>query len=146
MKLNKKVLVGIGIAGGILLLGGFTYAEELKESLELYLQDPSLDFLGHEFEKLLFEGIKNGDSHFVIEELKFVLQDIKTMPQQAKAMWKIIHQKPNIIAYGSLGTLGSLKAAMGAKAFNKAMWSILKSGKHLTVDGFYKTFARLLKF
>lgn len=123
--MNKKLVVSILIIGGILFLGGISYADELKKSLELYLQDPSMDFLGHEFEKILFEKIKNGDNHF-IEELTFILEDIKTMPLQIKAYYNILTQKTNMAVYGSLGFTYGTKVAMGAKEFGEMMFKLFK--------------------
>lgn len=123
--MNKKLVVSMLIIGGILFLGGISYADELKESLELYLQDPSMDFLGHEFEKILFEKIKNGDNYF-IEELTFILDDIKTMPLQIKAYYNILTQKTNMAVYGSLGFTYGTKIAMGAKEFGGMMVKLFK--------------------
>lgn len=129
--MNKKVLVGLGIVSGILLIGGVTYADDLKEALELYLQDPSLDWLGRNYDKILFENIQKvstgnlNDAEF-FAKLKFIIEDIKTMPLQLKCMKKIVTQRENAIAYGGLTWLGGLKMSIGEKAFNKIMGDILK--------------------
>lgn len=130
--MNKKLLVSIGIFSGLLLLSEVTFADELRESLELYLADPSLDFLGHEFEKILFDesqqafkGMELNDAEF-IAKLKFIIDDIKTMPLQAQAYYKIFTNKVNILAYGSLSGLWGLKSALGPKEFGNVMFKILK--------------------
>lgn len=113
MKVNKKILLSVGVIGGILFLTQTGYAEELKEALEAYLKDPSWDWLGRKYDKILFEKLTTWE-------------DIKTMPLQAKCMWKIINQPPNIVSYGSLGGLAGLKAEMGAKKFGEMMFKLFK--------------------
>lgn len=131
--MRKKLLVSFGIVGGLLLLvgGGIVYAEGLEEALKAYLADPSLDWLGRGYDKILFEDIKSvstgnlNDAEF-FAKLKFVVEDIKTMPLQFRCMGKIITQKPNAIAYGLLGNTAGLKLAIGAREFNKIAIKMLK--------------------
>ena len=132
--MNKKLVLGIGVIAGICLLGEVAHAEELKEALTLYLEDSSLDFLGHDFEKILFNEIQNSrngmylDDNEFIAKLKFVVDDIKTMPLQLKAYHKIFTNKVNAIAYGSLGGLAGMKTALGGEEFSKMIFKIIKLG------------------
>lgn len=146
IKINKKMLISLGFACGLLLIGKIAHAEELGEAIEAYVNNHSVDFLGRDYDKILFESLKNGDGNFFINELKFTLQDIKTLPQQAKAYFKILHQPPNMVAYSTMGGLYSIKSAVGAAEFNKIMLKILKSTKQLKGSGAAKSFLRLLKF
>ena len=130
--MNRRILVGLGVVGIALFVSGGVYADGLKESLELYLTDPSLDFFGHVFEKILFEeshhafkGMEFNDAEF-LAKLQFIIDDIKTMPLQAQAYYKIFTNKVNILAYGSLSGLWGLKTSLGAKGFSKMMMQIIK--------------------
>lgn len=132
--MNKKVLIGLSVVGIALFASGGTYAEGLDEALKAYLADPSLDFLGHEFEKILFEesqhafkGMELNDAEF-LAKIKFIVEDIKTMPLQAQAYYKIFTNKVNILTYGSLSGVWGLKAGLGAKEFGNVMLKIIKLG------------------
>lgn len=128
--MNKK-LISVGIIAGIILIGEVAFADELKEALKLYIADPSLDFLGHKFENILFqESIhaydgKLNDLEFQAK-LKFMIDDFRTMPLQYMAMKKIFTNKVNILAYGSLSGVWGLKECLGAKEFGKMMFKIFK--------------------
>lgn len=108
------MLISLAVVSAIILLGGISYAEELEEVLKAYLNDPSLDFLGRNYDKILFK-----------ENLS-TMEDIKTMPLQAKCVFKIATQKPNMIAYSSLGGTAGFKISIGAKEFNKIVIKIIK--------------------
>ena len=112
--MKKKVLISLGLIGALVLASSLASAEGLEEALELYLRDPSLDFLGRGFDKILFK-----------EKLS-MMDDFKTMPLQLKSMYKIITQKPNIVAYGTLSGTAGFKVAIGAKEFNKIALQILR--------------------
>ena len=142
--MKKKYIFCASLVGVIVLFGGVVHASDLKDELMLYLQDPSLDFLGHEFEDILFKRIQNGDNHF-LEELKFILDDIKTMPLQVKAMYKILTQTPNVIAYGSLGGVFGLKSALGTTLFNESALEIFDMLKNIKFAGLIKSLFKLLK-
>ena len=142
--MKKKYIICVGLIGAIIFTSGIAYATDLREELTSYLKDPSLDFLGHEFEKILFNKIQNGDNNF-LEELKFVLEDIRTIPLQAKAMYKIFTQPPNIIAYGSLGSTFGLKTALGTSAFNEASVQIFNMSKNVKFIEVLKSLFKLLK-
>lgn len=130
--MNKKLLISLGVVAGIIFIGEISYAEELTEALTLYLEDASLDFLGCDFEKILFENqSRNGmylDDKEFIAKLKFIADDIKTMPLQLKAYHKIFTNKVNIIAYGTLGSAAGLKTALGGEEFAKMLIKIIKLG------------------
>ena len=53
-----------------------------------------------------------------------MFDDLLTMPLQLKCMKKIILQKPNAIAYGSLAWISGLKSALGAEKFGKMAFKI----------------------
>ncbi len=112
--MKKKMLVSLGIVSIIILSGGIAYAEELEETLKVYLTDPSLDWLGRGYDKILFN------------EKLGIIDDVKTMPLQAKCIYKMATQKPNMIAYSGLGGTMGFKAAVGARAFNKIVMNIIK--------------------
>ena len=96
--MNKKLLISLAIVGGILLLSNISYAssyDELKLALEAYLQDPSLDFLGREYDRILFEQINNAETldGELLAKLNFMFDDLLTMPLQLKCMKKIFIKK-----------------------------------------------------
>lgn len=110
--MRKKILILVIII--LIISSGIVYADELEEVLKAYLSDPSLDFLGRGYDKILFK------------ENLTLIEDIKTMPLQLKCIYKIITQEPNIIAYGTLGGLGGLKIFMGEKEFNYIVKVMMK--------------------
>ncbi|NLY46815.1 MAG: hypothetical protein GX053_12640 [Tissierella sp.] len=123
--MKKKILISVGVVGGLLLLSNISYADELTEVIEAYIQNPKLDFLGRNYDKLFFEALE-GTNPTVLDKIKAVPDDFRTMIPQAKAMWKMFHQKPNMIAYSGLGGLAGLKAALGPKEFGEMMFKLLK--------------------
>ena len=142
--MKKKYIICVGLIGVIIFTSGIVYATDLREELFTYLKDPSLDFLGHEFEKILFNKIQSGDN-YLLGELKFVLDDIRTLPLQVKAMYKIFTQPPNIIAYGSLGSVYGLKTTLGASAFNKTTIQIFNMSKNVKFIEVLRSLFKLLK-
>lgn len=110
--MNKKLLVSILIISVILFLGGISHAEELSESLKEYLANPSFDFLGHKYEKILFENNPT------------IIDDIKTMSLQLKCTRKIIVE--NYPTYMALGGLYGLKITLDPKEFGEMMFKLLK--------------------
>lgn len=112
--MKKKILISLCVVVAIVLASGVASAEELEEALKSYLQDPSLDFLGRGYDKILFKDNLT------------LMEDIKTMPLQFKSMYKIITQKPNLVAYGTLSGTAGFKVAIGAKEFNKIALQILR--------------------
>ena len=128
--MKKKTIASLCVIGGLLFISSITFANELKEVLELYLQDPSFDLCGREFDKILFNKINSvseakefADTEF-IAKLKFIVDDIKTIPLQAKCLNKIASQ--NALIYLPLTGLSTLKSAMGAKEFSKMMLKLFK--------------------
>lgn len=128
--MKKKVLVSLGIVGGLLLIsGGMVYAESLEEALKAYLADPSFDWLGRNFDKILFEQITNvSTGNFndaeLMAKLKFIFEDIKTMPLQLKCIKKIVEQ--NAPAYATLGGTAGIKIAVGSKNFGELLFKLFK--------------------
>lgn len=133
MKINKKMLISLGIVTtAFLILNEPTHAEELKKALEAYLRYSDFDLLGRKYDKILFQNIlepsikgKQTDTE-IIEKLKFVIDDVKTMPLQAKCTFKIVTEKYNSMIYAGTGMLAGAKINMGAKAFNKLLIKVLK--------------------
>ncbi len=131
--MNRKGLFGLGVTAVVLLfMNEFGFAEELEEELLRYLKSDKLDLFGREFEKILFQHTKEvsnppyWDDAELKEKLKFIIEDIKTLPLQVRCIWKMLNQKPNTIAYGSLGYASWLKTSLGAEAFNKLILKLLK--------------------
>lgn len=132
MKFNKKIIISLSLAGGLLLVSNIAHAEELKETLEAYLRLDKLDLLGIEYERILFDQIlkvstkgKQTDIE-IIEKIKFITEDVKTIPIQAKCIHKIITQKYNSIIYSSVGSIAYAKLNMGTKAFNNLLKEVIK--------------------
>lgn len=131
--MNKKLLLSLGIGiTTFLLLDGISFADDLKQELLKYLESDKLDLLGREFDRILFQNIKEhqmapylNDAEFKAK-LKFVLDDLRTLPLQAKCIWKILNQKENVLIYSSIGGTAYLKSIMGAKAFNEMLFKIFK--------------------
>lgn len=130
MKINKNVLMGLGIAGGILLVGGIAHAEGLEEELIKYLNSDSFDLFGRKFDEILFRSIREASTKAkysdeeIIAKLKFMIEDIKTLPLQAKCMAKIFDQNKNL--YGALGGTAWLKWSLGPENFNKILLRALR--------------------
>lgn len=128
--MSKKLLVSLGVVGGLALLtGGMAHAESLEEALKAYLANPKFDFLGHEFERILFENIQKvstGDLNDaeIIEKLKFMIEDIKTLPLQLKCLDKIMKQNAPI--YATLSGIAGLKMALGAEGFGYLTLKIIR--------------------
>jgi len=132
MKIDRKILIGLGIAGGLLLIGGIAYAEGLEEELIKYLNDDSIDLLGRKFEEILFQNTKEAHIPMKLSDdelkakLKFMLEDIKTLPLQAKCLWKIINQKPNALIYGLVSGNSYLKLTLGEKAYKNLIFRLFR--------------------
>jgi len=130
MKIDRKILIGLGIAGGLLLIGGIAYAEGLEEELLRYLNSDSFDLFGRKYDKILFESIRKASTKAkysdeeIIAKLKFMIEDIKTLPLQAKCMAKIFDQNKNL--YGALGGTAWLKWSLGPENFNKILLRALR--------------------
>lgn len=125
--MKKKVLVGLGVIIGLVFIGrGITHAESLEEALKAYLQDPKLDFLGMNYDKMFFKLLE-GEDPTILDKIKAIPQDIKTIPLQIKASWKVVNQEPNRFIYLNLAGLGGLKKFMGAKEFNQLVERFLKA-------------------
>ncbi|OLS02865.1 hypothetical protein [Tissierella creatinophila] len=124
--MKKKMLVNLIIIAGIsVIYGGITYADALKDGLEMYLQDPKLDFLGRNYDKMFFELLE-GEDPTIIDKIKAIPNDFITIPLQAKCNWKMATQKTNALTYGSMGYLNGLKTALGTKEFNKIIIYLFK--------------------
>lgn len=132
MKINKKVLFGAGVIVSILLVSKMSIATDLQMQLENYYSNYSTDFLGRKFEKILFENIldasikaKQTDAE-IIEKLKFILDDIKTLPIQTKCLFKIFTDEVNSLTYLGLGGTAYIKVSIGEKAFNDIVLKLVK--------------------
>lgn len=120
--ISKNIITGALIFGAMILISKTAYADDIEKAINAYLKDPSFDFLGHKYEKILFDNIiktseKGWSKNEVLSKLQFIKTDIKTIPLQTKCSFKIFEQ--NIGAYAGLGGLYGAKASMGTKAFNK---------------------------
>lgn len=127
--MKKKTIAGLCVISGLLFISSVTFADELKEALELYLQDPSFDLCGREFDKILFDSINsvlvNGYTDAeIIAKLKAIPDDFKTLPLQIKCTDKILEQ--NLLIYAPLAGLGGLNKAIGAEKFSKLMLKVLR--------------------
>lgn len=131
--MNKKLLLTLGTAiTTFLLLDEVSFADELKQELIKYLNSDKVDFLGKEFETILFKNIREVQTPPFLNDaelkakLRFIIEDLKTLPLQAKCLVKIINQEPNALVYGTLSGTAYLKTIMGAEAFNKMLFKIFK--------------------
>ncbi|MGJ0846603.1 hypothetical protein ACR77J_07935 [Tissierella praeacuta] len=121
--MNNKKIVMFGIFVGVLSIGSFVYAEELNEVINAYLQDNSFDFLGRGYDKMFFRLLE-GENPTLINKIKAIPNDIKTLPKQMLVSKKVFNQ--NIESYTLLGGLSGLKSTIGAKEFNIMMKKILR--------------------
>lgn len=121
--MNNKKIVMFGIFVGVLSIGSFCYAEELNEAINAYLQDNSFDFLGRGYDKMFFKLLE-GENPTLINKIKAIPNDIKTLPKQILVSKKVFNQ--NIESYALLGGLSGLKSIIGAKEFNIMMKKILR--------------------
>jgi len=132
MEINKKFLIGLVIAGSIILTSNVIHAEGLEEELIKYLNDDSIDLLGRKFEEILFQNTKEAHIPMKLSDdelkakLKFMLEDIKTLPLQAKCLWKIINQKPNALIYGLVSGNSYLKLTLGEKAYKNLIFRLFR--------------------
>lgn len=125
---NKKILINSMIIVGLLFITKSIFAEGTDEAIRAYLADDMFDLLGHDYEKILFNGINNiPNSNYMekfIKKVKFIPTDIKTFPLQAKATFKVFED--NVGIYAAMGGVYGAKASMGAKAFGELATKMLK--------------------
>ena len=118
-KINKKIFL-ITLSITTLAITNLVFAEEIKESLELYLELNDFDFMGKEFEEVLFNVLENISQN----ELQVLWNDIKTMPIQLKCIDKVVSD--NSFIYAPISFLSILKATLPAKAFKTIMLKVAR--------------------
>lgn len=133
MKISKKLVIGLGVGAGIVLLSQTGCADNLQDALEAYYNNYTPDFMGREYDRVLFKNIidssikgKQTDAE-IISKLKFIIEDIKTLPIQTKCLFKIITDEINAATYLSLGGASYLKKTIGAKKFNELIRQVIRS-------------------
>lgn len=118
-KINKKIFF---TTLGTIILGitGFVFADDVKESIEAYLYLNEFDFMGKEFETMLFNAL----NEYPKNELHALWCDIKTMPIQLQCFDKILSE--NLFVYAPTTFFLLLKKVMPAKKFSSILFKIVK--------------------